>query len=483
MAEATLYGKLNVSVDYIDMNNAIAPTEQTLGLPGPLSGAWQPVPNTDLLSFTDPATGQTFQITQSAAETAALNGQGFGINAVVVDASGNPVVGTPGQDFDGWGVNGDAYRDFPGIRGDLPIALAPIPSPKSRANRIGVKGSEDLAYGLKAIYQVELGLNLSAADDNITSGNNGISFRNSFVGLAGDWGTFLVGRHDTPLKISTGRLDQFSDTMADYNGTVGFQGLRTDNTIAYISPSFRGFSFAGAVIAPGGATDTGAQNINSDSLAEAWSIAGIYSNGPFYASAAFESLGNEMFMDSDTSLAGSSGCIGPAGNALLNCDYIDDDATTYTFSLGLLDWNGFTLSGMFEKQEDLPTGQRSVGVATVNPDGTVNVFGQRGVEEQRLWQIQAGYAFGNNKIKGMYGAVDRDAGKAFGNTRDSLSINSIKDDLEGDRETWAIGFDHNFSKRTTAYALYTDVEDDLDGLPGVSGAEWSGFSAGIIHKF
>jgi predicted porin len=132
-------------------------------------------------------------------------------------------------------------------------------------------------------------LGFNFGDDNIPGGNNGgISIRNSFVGLAGGFGTALVGRHDTPLKISTGKLDLFSDTVADYNGTVGFDDLRTDNTIAYISPSFSGFSFMGAMVAPGGGTAGSGLNINSDSLAGAYSLAAIYNNGPFYASAAYE---------------------------------------------------------------------------------------------------------------------------------------------------------------------------------------------------
>ena len=121
------------------------------------------------------------------------------------------------------------------------------------SNRVGVKGSEDLGNGLKAIYQLEFGINFG--DNNIPGGaNGGVSIRNSFVGLAGGFGTVLLGRHDTPLKISTGKLDLFSDTMADYNGTVGFDDIRADNAVAYISPSFSGFSFMGAVVSSGGGT-------------------------------------------------------------------------------------------------------------------------------------------------------------------------------------------------------------------------------------
>ena len=274
--------------------------------------------------------------------------------------------------------------------------------------------------------------------------------------------------------------------MADFNGTVGFDDVRADNVIAYISPSFSGFSFMGAVIAPGGATLSGDANINSDSLAEAFSLAAIYSNGPFYASLAYESMGSEIGMSSATSLAGSSACINPDGTRTLSCDYVGDDFTKWKIGLGLLDWNGFTLAGIFSQQNDRFPGQTRQAFNFISPDGTINSVGINGVEEQTLWQIQAGYAFGNNKVKAMYGSVDRDDGGVLQNTRDVISLNNLRNDLEGDRYTWAIGFDHNFSKRTKAYVLYTQVEDDRSDTPGFGkndGRDWDGFSLGMIHKF
>ncbi|MCF7983185.1 MAG: porin [Thiohalocapsa sp.] len=425
MAEATLYGKLNVSIDYQDVTNAIAPTFETT-------------------TVTDPVTGES-------------------VSGVVLDANGVPVIATEGQDFEGWGV----AREGGFMKG------------AGRANRIGVKGSEDLGNGLKAIYQVEFGINLSAADDNIPSGNNGISMRNSFVGLAGSFGTFLVGRHDTPLKISTGKLDMFSDTMADYNGTVGFDDLRVDNAIGYISPSFSGFSFAAALVAPGGATAGEGLNINSDQLNGAYSLAAIYNNGPFYASAAYEALSNEMFMNSATSLAGD--CAVDAAT----CSYVGDDYTKWRIGLGLLDWNGFTLTAIYEDQSDLAAGQQREALNFIDEDGNIVAMGSSplGVTDQQLWQVQAGYAFGNNMVKAMYGSVERGDARILGSTRDTISIGNLTDDLAGDKNTWAIGFDHNFSKRTKAYVLYTAVDDDnADNILG-STADWDGFSLGMIHKF
>jgi predicted porin len=84
----------------------------------------------------------------------------------------------------------------------------------------------------------------------------------------------------------------------------------------------------------------------------------------------------------------------------------------------------------------------------------------------------------------MYGSVDRGDQDFLGATLDdlgNLSLDSLRTDLEGDRTTWAVGYDYSFSKRTKAYALYTSVDDDNADVIG--GSEWSGFSLGMMHSF
>jgi predicted porin len=160
-----------------------------------------------------------------------------------------------------------------------------------RTSRLGFKGSEDLGNGLKAIFGMEFGVAISGSNGNgiETGAKNEFSpsspvfgGRNAFVGLAGDFGTVLVGRHDHPLKMSTGKLDLFADTIADNNQgfTEGLTDLRADGTVAYVSPNFSGFTFAGAMV-PG-------ENNNADGIADAYSIAGMYDNGGLYLSAAYE---------------------------------------------------------------------------------------------------------------------------------------------------------------------------------------------------
>jgi predicted porin len=533
MAEAVLYGKLHVHVDYVNVDNIVGIEYETVdtfnvtGVTTPVGDSTTNIYGTGAAAtanlgpgsagFVAQAegvptwinnTGSTVYVPLEDGTVATVgNGQylvgvtmpgtagiaapsGEPVTLIVTDGAGTPIINKENaQDFDGWGVDSESWRKFTTVNPGTGIET----TAQGPANRVGVKGSEDLGNGLKAVYQVEFGVNFASADNAIPSGRNGgVSIRNSFVGLAGDWGTALVGRHDTPLKISTGKLDLFADTIADYNGTVGFHDVRADNVVAYISPSFSGFSFMGATVAGGGATAFGDLNYENTSLASAYSLAMIYNNGPFYGSAAYEVLSNEMFMDGATSNAGSSQCVGSDGSETLSCGYVGDDFSKWRLGLGILDWNGFTLTAIYENQDDLPGGQIREATGFVNPEtGQVSFAGTSGVKSQDLWQVQAGYSFGNNMFKAMYGSVNRDAGKALSNVRgETLAINNISNlasglrkDLEGDRQTWAVGFDHNFSKRTKAYVLYTDVDDDFDGVPGYNGVSWNGFSLGMIHKF
>jgi predicted porin len=480
LAEATLYGKLHVSIDYADVNNAILPVYESITATRIYPADEVEVVGTDTAYFFNGGSGDIAFVDDTGAvmtlepgvlqsiDSDVLGPLPDSVDLVRVDSAGRPILAERGRKFKGWGISkGNGY--IPGA---------------SRANRIGVKGSEDLGGGLKAVYQVEFGVNLSDTNNNVVSNSDAITMRNSFVGLAGGFGTFLVGRHDTPLKISTGKLDMFSDTMADYNGTVGFQDLRADNAIAYVSPNWSGFQFIGAAIAPGGATALGVRNTETDSIAEAWSIAAIYSNGPFYASAAYEVLGKDHFMTQATQDAGAAGCLGANGLPTLSCGYVDDDFTKYRFGLGLLDWNGFSLTAIYENQDNIPAGQTRTALWTVDPNGMITAGSvQDGFISQNLYQIQAGYSFGNNTIKAMYGWMDRDNEKAFGATRESVSLANLRRDFSGDANTWAIAFDHNFSKRTRAYALYTNVSDDRKDNPFSRSLDWSGFSLGMIHSF
>ena len=169
----------------------------------------------------------------------------------------------------------------------------------SRGSRLGVKGSEDLGNGLKAVYKIELQLDLDG--DEFASDDGAHRTRNTYAGLAGKFGTVILGTHDTPLKISTGALDYFDGTAAenDDGWTEAHSDRRAANTIAYISPSFSGLTVAGAII-PG--EDSKGENDNppaitgteANGLTDAYSIAAMYNNAGIHISIARE------FLDAET---------------------------------------------------------------------------------------------------------------------------------------------------------------------------------------
>ncbi|MEJ2611655.1 MAG: porin [Candidatus Thiodiazotropha sp.] len=154
-----------------------------------------------------------------------------------------------------------------------------------RTSRLGVKGSEDLGNGLTGVYKIEYEVHISTNPDDGKefAGDGSLGARNAFVGLAGGFGTFVIGRHDTPLKISTASLDYFGDTIIDNNKdyTEYLQDRRADGTIAYISPSLGGIATIAAALVPG-------ENNEADGIADAYSLAAMFSYAGGYASLAYE---------------------------------------------------------------------------------------------------------------------------------------------------------------------------------------------------
>lgn len=161
-------------------------------------------------------------------------------------------------------------------------------------SRWGMKGSEDLGSGMKAIFQLESGLN----PDTGASGQGGLLFgRQAFVGLQGNFGTVSLGRqytaYDSLHSAANNNYDAFTfnaTSGAAGAGSVGNNGLqdysgRVDNSISYTSPVFGGFSGAATygfgenkkagANAGGGATDLSSLRLQ-------------YADGPLLAGYGFQ---------------------------------------------------------------------------------------------------------------------------------------------------------------------------------------------------
>lgn len=115
-------------------------------------------------------------------------------------------------------------------------------------SRWGLKGSEDLGGGLKAIFTLESGFDIS----NGKSSQGGVLFgRQAFVGLQGGFGAVTLGRQYSAYDELRGATNQAYDSAFATTGGVWGNGVvdytdRVNNSVAYTSPSFGGIS--GAVV-------------------------------------------------------------------------------------------------------------------------------------------------------------------------------------------------------------------------------------------
>jgi predicted porin len=208
---------------------------------------------------------------------------------------------------------------------DTPVGrVGWLPAISTNLSYIGVRGKHDLGDRLFAIYQLETQLDISATAGTVNTNSNNDSIvkgaltsRDSFLGLAGDFGQVKIGKGDAPYKRSTARMNPFSGTVGDYSAIMGNTGgdnrvefgTRFDHAIWYESPSFGGFSF-NALYAPGqnrssdnsiqaiGESSCAGGNVpgsgalpygcNDGSFGTAYSLSGVFEQGPLYVTIAYE---------------------------------------------------------------------------------------------------------------------------------------------------------------------------------------------------
>jgi predicted porin len=150
-----------------------------------------------------------------------------------------------------------------------------------QGSRWGLKGTEDLGGGTKAIFQLENGFNVF----NGKLGQGSLEFgRQAYVGLTNNtYGTLTLGRQYDPIvdivqpTTFNGQWGAFFSHPSDIDNTDN--GFRVNNSVKYVSPSWAGLQAEG-FYAFGGVAGQFRQNST---------IAGglSYTNGPLYVGAAY----------------------------------------------------------------------------------------------------------------------------------------------------------------------------------------------------
>ncbi len=323
-----------------------------------------------------------------------------------------------------------ANASAPTLYGQMNIAVDSVTDNGSavvnRNSRLGVKGSEDLGNGLKAVYQFETTLNANGGGEGFGSQ------RNTFVGVAGGFGTVIAGRHDTPLRMIQPN-DRFNDSAYLGNNTGTFGGLigggkgfsgedRLDNMVAYLSPNINGFQ-----VVFGGVTT--AKDSTDKTIPKDQNLGNAYS-----ASVAYGSKRNGLYAavgltQRTDKLATSDPASVEQQNTRAVVQYSD---------------SGLVVSGMFN------------GV-TAKGTGTDNAY-----------TLGAAYTMGDFTPRAKVAIVDYAKNSTVGGTKDATNF--------------ALGLDYALGKKTRTFVEYGVI--DKNSVTGVSDTKSTDvFTVGLAHSF
>ena len=254
---------------------------------------------------------------------------------------------------------------------------------KSNNSRFGLKGDYALDDGLTLVYQLEWGVNVS------DSSSSNVTARNQYVGLAGGFGEVRLGRHDTALKMSQVKIDQFNDFEGDL-GALWEAEVRANNSISYFTPVINGFGAQLTYI-----------------LEDSADAEDAYSAALFYGD---EDLKNINFYAS----------------VALDAEVDGYDAMRLSTQTKI---GGVKLGAIVQRQEEIETGLKQDG-----------------------WLVSAAYPMGKTELKAQYQTLEDDNSVSVGvdykagkNTTLFAWYSSFNlDTPEPDRDYLAVGIKHRF---------------------------------------
>ena len=267
--------------------------------------------------------------------------------------------------------------------------------------RIGFKGEEALGNGLKAIFTLEYG-NDPDVNTMLTQ------TRQSFLGLAGKFGSVTLGRQYAPSGSYLGATNSNDITSVNptnlmlgtyFDSLETGGGSRWNNSISYNSPNWSGFDMR-AIYSFGEQVRDSYSDASTD--ASKFGLGLRYSNGPLYLTAMYQAL----LDDNGTTPAGVD--VNNKGN------------------------KGYAIGGNYDFKVVKLFANYIREKANSNDDS-----------KHTLWSLGLGIpvsAAGKINVEYMqhkYNNIDETKSKGFG-----------------------VGYEHDLSKRTRLYAYVSQINND-----------------------
>lgn len=325
----------------------------------------------------------------------------------------------------------------------------------------GLKGSEDLGNGLKAIFDVENGFNVN--NGGFFAVNNDMFYRQSWVGLSNDkYGSVTMGRQYQPTFWIVYPTDPFrgnevlsplsAGVLAVDTKTLATQSVtgRTSNSILYKSPNLGGIQFYGMygfaasqTLAASGVTQNAGNTLD---LAMSYSGYGLYAALAYQ----YQHAGTETGIPTP-----------PAYVKLLGS----------TFTMNLVDTEHYTAA----------LGYR-IGIVNLQFN-----YGYNKPHDAAAHSLAAAFDAANSNSLIEAGATIQ------ATAADVVEIAGIARDVRGahdNTEGVELGLDHSLSKRTVLYARAGYMKNN-----GVAQMSWPGISVtsadakqilgviGMTHRF
>lgn len=316
-------------------------------------------------------------------------------------------------------------------------------------SRIGFRGTEDLGGGTSASFWLEAGLSADNGTGSSTSTNNqasgtasapagtqGLVFgRRATVSLAGSWGELRLGRDYNPQFWNLTVFDPF--------GSVGV-GTSLAHINAYGANPVGG---GGPYVRGGGVNGLGVRSSNTIGYFVPKNLGGFYGQVQYFLG---ENAKNGAPTEDDgTGYGVRLGYAAGSFNGALGyqrTNFAAGDVTTFNAGAS---WDFGVAKAM----------------AVYNRD---RVPGQTGTS----WALGALVPVGPGELRGTYSQLTTDLGA-----------------VEPKARKYALGYVHNFSKRTAVYTTIARVRNSggqsiaLGGAVTAANTSSTGFDLGVRHSF
>ncbi|MCU7959518.1 MAG: porin [gamma proteobacterium symbiont of Bathyaustriella thionipta] len=281
--------------------------------------------------------------------------------------------------------------------------------------RWGVFATEKLGNGMTAFGRFEYG---RKTDD----GSTGVENRDAYVGLKGNWGLFLAGRHASPYKITGGvKADPFVGTQFEARRGGGMSGGAFGHTsfapdiIAYASPNWNGFSFIGAY--------------NPENSDEKGKLSGFYSVGAQYKSGPF--------------------WVWVARSDQIDVKVNDEDSNRNKIGAAFT-FGNHSIRGQFEVANGYDNSGTAVGTDAGEGAAWRGGIIRPSAEEGKFYWLAYVGKFGNNSVLASFG------------DEDYSDLNEKDSGVDGEIKSYTIAGRHNFSKTFSVYGGWKRYEADSD---------------------